>query len=43
MVTKIILVNINHQTEKKDCFLMMRRFRIYSLSKFQIYHTAMLT
>ena len=43
MVTKISLVNINHQANIKDFFLVMRSFRIYFLSNFQMYHTAMLT
>ena len=44
IITTIRLDNTHHLIQlKKFFFLVMRTFRINSLSSFQIYHTVMLT
>ena len=43
MIIVIRLVNIHHYTELQFLFLLMRTFKIYSPSNFQIYNTVSLT
>ena len=43
MITKISLVNIYHHIVIHTFFLVMRTFKICSLSKLQIYNTVLLT
>ena len=43
MIITISLVNIHPLTQFTDLFLVMRTFKIYSLSNFQIYDTLLLT
>ena len=43
MMTTITLVNIDHYTQEKNFVLMMRIFKIYSLSSFQTYGAVLLT
>ena len=43
MIITISLVNIHPLTQFTDLFLVMRTFKIYSLSNFQIYTTVLLT
>ena len=44
MITTIGLVNANHHAWlQKNCFLMMKTFKIYSLSNFQICNAVIIT
>lgn len=43
MIAIVSIVNIHHYISLQIVFLMMRTFRIYCLSNFQIYKTVSLT
>ena len=43
MITTISLINIHHHAQLHFFFPVMRTFKIYSLSSFQIYNTVLLT